>query len=459
LLLQAQSQSVEAVRECLPKIQAALFKFSSSCQIVALTAICDVLANINPTVMKNPEVWQPIVDCAAALLESPCSTIFASACDLLRMILSVLKGSMPGEGAAENALVGRMVFLTSPKAVRLAALLVRGMFSQTTFAGALWLSGVFCSATQALSSQCLDMVSVICTLICGVLTGLKVFHSSQNGVAFAQKLQAHCGAKNAGILSEAFSHMDESSLPVYQQHTSAEMTAAYFFPAFAKVFSKPEQQLLAIDVIIALLRKGQKRWRPVLLEILAIYLGPPEELRDLVHPLSNSQMQQCFELVVFFSRCPTSPQPLAESANHALMSLLTQQNVPKGFTMRFFDCSRDTPSEICAQDMNPELFSALCPEEAVQLAAHCTQSFAKNVMHDDSIKPSDCFRMNIEDFKNITKAAGKAALFSYDMLTSRRARIQPLTLASDERRPFDKLEVHIMGGLNAQEEFLPATGN
>jgi len=456
LLLNAQPQSVENVREYIPKLQACLLKYSSTCETVPITAVCDIIANFDLTVLSNSEIWNPLVDSAVALLESPSSTIYAAGCGLLR-ILTGCAQSTSSEDAVCDALVERLLFLTSPTPMRLASILLRGMLSTTTFAGSLWLTGLLCKENKVLSVECVDSIAVIGSLVYGVLTGQKVFHAAQSASSFAKGLSKRYGAA-ADAFAQAFSNMDESSLPVNQQHSSFELLSTCFFPAFISIFGKPAHQLLAIDVIIALLRKGQKRWRPMLLEILSLYLGPPGDISKSVSPLSDSQLMHCYELVVFFSKCSTSPSPVAEAANHALMNLFAHQPVPKGCNIRFFDCSREVPADVATEDSSPELFSAVYPEEAVKLAAKCTESFANNVLHDEKADLAQCTLMDVEGARSITKNATAAATFQYDVLTTRRGRTQPPTLASDEKRAYDKLQVHITAGMTAQEDFLPSMG-
>ena len=492
------------VRALVPRLQALVLRYAAAARPVALTAALDAVCSIPPALRADAHVWPRLVVSAAALLESPCATIYAAACDTLRdLLLCRVQHPHGGDGGddsednhvdeaeAERDMVRLgLAPLAREGSVRLCAVLLRGTLAAPTLAGALWLGGLVARHARALlSREACDAVAVVGTLVHAVLVAT---HAVGAGAA-AQRFAAHAlpgcfcfsdddgndedddgdNAAAAQTLAHAFAAMDESARPVAQQHAAHTLLAAHLFPAFVRVFARRAPQRLAVDTLLALVRKGPRRWRPALLDLLALFVGAAPTAAAAadgtitIEPFSAAQRLHAAEVVTLAARCAGAPPALADAADRALVALLARPPVPRGCTMRFFDCTHSVPPAPAPADEPPaELFGALYPEEAVVLTARCAQAYATRAFtvcdseqgekkeKEEEVPLAQC---TLLDAARLRAALQAPVPYPYDALASRRARTPPATAPAHERRPFDQLPVHVLAGVAAQADFAAVT--
>lgn len=465
------------VRALVPRLQTLVLRAVATCRSTTVTAALDVVSSIPPALLADPAVWPRLVDTAAALLESPSATIDAAACDTLRCLFMVRVGGDKNkedkkEEAAGNEMAQHLAFLAKPDVSRLCGVLVRGTLAAATLPGALWLCGLAARHARALGlgpADC-DAVAAVGTTVHGVLLAARAVGAADAAQHYAHALAGCCDPAGAETLAHALTAMDDGALPVAQQQPAHTRLAAHLVPALATALARPAAQHATVDTLLALLRKGPRRWRPAALDALALLAAPPlceggDASDDIpAIPLSASQRLQTVELVTLYARSAAAPPALAAAADRALVALLARQPIPRGCTMRFFECTHSVPPEPtgAGTDNEPpaELFGAIYPEEAVVLAARCAQSYAARVFPDGagaSEKVLPLEKCTLLDAARLRAVLQTPAAYPYDVLAARRARTPPATAPAHELRPFDDLPVHVVAGVAAQADFLAAS--
>eukprot|EP00727_Mastigamoeba_balamuthi_P011542 m51a1_g701 hypothetical protein (1984) ;mRNA; r:375981-383870 len=318
------------------KLLMCLFKYVAYWQTRQRAVLSEMLSRLPLDLQESSQsVWKCVAQAGGALLHTSSISQYNQGCEILKNTFRV--------PAKEHSRLCVDLDLLWPTVPEVTSVVVRGLACQATYQNALWLCETLANGPRRSCTTALLQIATLTHM-------LLIFIKSRDAVPNAMKFASCCVDSGMTAVAEAFSKADMRAVPVHLQRDSSDIMSD-IFRAYSAAFKGPEDFLVSMDTVLVLLRRGQKRWRSALLEILG-------KLVSMGVSPTRTQLLQLSELVILYTH--SADAQVATSAIGVLSYVF--KNIPEGVAAKLFDCIRTLPQDVYVQ-RDPDVFLGDCDDD------------------------------------------------------------------------------------------------